>query len=149
MSYMSAISIGLTATHMRTINCVIYTGTRSNLLRKDLVKPDCLPMMRLSDNHRLKCATSQNVEVIGTIVLYVRTGDSRVRMMFGIVRDMAVSALFGTSAVDKCSKDVIPTDWNIVRFNSPPVPILLVLWANNGTTYGNYRQYSHVTRTRT
>lgn len=70
---------------MHAINCVFDTRALRNLFREGLVEPDWLPLLRPCDNARRKCATNQNVEAVGTIVLHVQIGHGGVRVTFGIV----------------------------------------------------------------
>lgn len=54
--------------------------------------------------------------------------------MFGIVRNLAVPALLGTSLTVKCIKGIYGTVRNVVPFNSPSVPVLVVLDATSVQT---------------
>lgn len=75
---------------MRPISYVIDTGSRLNLLGEDLVDPDWLPSIHPCDNSRLNSLTNQKVEVVGTVVLNVHIGASRISVIFEIVRIPAV-----------------------------------------------------------
>lgn len=109
----------MTASSMRPIKCVFYTGAGPSLVREDLVQPDWLPSIRLSDNPRLRSATNENVDVVGTVILHVQIGDIRVRVIFGIVRSFAAPALLRTSLMHKCIKGIFPTNRKIVTSSCP------------------------------
>lgn len=50
-------------------------------------------------------ATSQDVEVSGTIILRVRNGEAHVQVVSRIVKNSAVSVLLETSFFDKFEKE--------------------------------------------
>lgn len=126
-NYEVAIIISLTVSHMPPINCVFDPGAGPHLLQEDLVKPYWLPLIRPCRKSRLKCATNQKVEDVRTITLHVQSGDSRLRVMFGIFRNLAVATVLGTSFIEKCITGIFPIDQKIVLFSSTPVTVLVVL----------------------
>lgn len=119
---------------MWPVNYVLDTAVRPNLILEELFESDEITYIRACDNPRLRSVTNEKVEIVGTIVLYVRIGESLVRVMFGIVRNLAVPALLGTSLIDKFNKGIIPTKPNIILFSSLPVLILLIHGATNEGT---------------
>lgn len=56
----------------------------------------------------------------------VQIAESDMRVMFGIVRNLAVPVLTSTSFTDKCINGIFRSGMKIVPFNSPPVAILTV-----------------------
>lgn len=130
-NFEASISIGLTKLYMPPINCVFEIRAGPYLLRGDVTESDWLHSIGPRDNPRLKHATNRKAEVVLTIVLTVRDGDSAIRVMFETIKNLVVSALLVTSFVDKCVDGIFSTEWKIVPFNTPPVRILVVLVAMN------------------
>lgn len=53
------------------------------------------------------------------------------RMMFGLVRNLTVTTLLGTSFVDKCIRGVFPRNQRIFPFKISPLPTVVVLETTN------------------
>lgn len=53
-------------------------------------------------------------------------GDSRERVVFGIVRKLAVAVLLGTSYLNRFLQGVFPAELKTVPSNAKPVPILTI-----------------------
>lgn len=85
---------------MRPEIYVFDTGTGPNLIRADMVELYWVRSVRVSEKPRLKGATSQHVETIGTIILHVFIGEAHVRVAFGILNSLVVSVLLGTSFME-------------------------------------------------
>lgn len=58
-NYMVAIKIILNPSRMRAVNFVFHTGTVHSLLREDMVEPDWMSTVRISENLKLESWTSQ------------------------------------------------------------------------------------------
>lgn len=43
---------------------------------EDFLEPDWIPYVHLRDSPRLRSATNQKVDILGTILLYVRLGEN-------------------------------------------------------------------------
>lgn len=74
-------------------------------------------------------ATERKVSVAETITLHVRIVDCRVRVVFSIVRSLAVEALSATSLIDRIVKGIFPhpsPERKIDPYNFKPLPILAV-----------------------
>lgn len=111
---------------MHPICYVFDTEPGPNVLPEDLSKPDWLSSIRLCHSPRLEHATNQKVKVVETIVLLVQIGESRICVLFGIVRKLVVPALLSMSFTNKVSNGISPGERKIVLFNSSPVPIIVV-----------------------
>lgn len=111
---------------MRAIYFVLDNTIGPNLLWDQLVETDWRPSIRLCDSQRLKRGTSQVVQVTGTIVLHVQTGESCICFMFKIFRNLAVSVLPGMLFINRFIEGIVPSEKEIVLFNSLPVLVLAV-----------------------
>lgn len=63
---------------------------------------------------------------VGTVVIQVIMLESQIRVMFGIVRNLVVPALLGTSCIDIFIKGIFPTEGKIAPSTSVTVTILTV-----------------------
>lgn len=82
-TYKFAVSFGLNWLRMNPTSNVFNTRVGPSLLWKDLAETDWLPSIRPCDSPRLQSATNQNLKVVGTIVLLLRSVGSRIRIMLG------------------------------------------------------------------
>lgn len=98
---------------------------------KALTKPTGYIQYVSAISHDKKCATSQRLEVFGAIELHIRIKDSRLRVVLGIVKNLAVPDLLGTYFIHNCIKTIFSTHWKIGPCNLPAVPILVVLEPRN------------------
>lgn len=124
--YNVAIIFVLTSSRMNSMQFVFDTGSGANLLQWNPNKPNWQPPIRLCDGLWPKNPTKQRVELVGTIVLNVRTGERRTRVIFEILSKLAVSMLLGPSFIDNCINRIFGTERRIVLFNIAPVPTLRV-----------------------
>lgn len=76
---------------MRPVHYVFDTCAGPSPLREDEVEPDWESTFHVSKKPRLRNVTNQNTEVIRTIMLYKRIGESFVRVLFGMVKTLADS----------------------------------------------------------
>lgn len=106
--YNVAIIIELISWRMCPVNCLFNTGTGPNLLRENMNEAYWMSTIRVSKTLRLRSATSQKVEVVDIILFHVRMGESCVRVMFGIFRNLTVSVRLGTFFIEKFVKRIFP-----------------------------------------
>lgn len=59
-------------------------------------------------------------------MLHVIIGDIRIRIMFGIFRDLAVDVFIVTTFIGRFINGIFPSERKIVPFNFPPMSILIV-----------------------
>lgn len=69
-------------------------------------------------------ATNDKISVVKRISLDIRIGDSRVRVVLGVERDLAVPVFLGTSFIDRFVKGFFSPEPKEVSYISRPVPIL-------------------------
>lgn len=84
------------AKKMHTVSSVYDAGAGPNVTRKTFLELKWLGGVQASNQLALKCETSQKVLVFGKVMIRVRIGDVRVRVVFGYVRCLAVPILLGT-----------------------------------------------------
>lgn len=75
----------------------------------------------------LKKPANLKVGVVRTITLYVRIGESKLKVVFRVVRNVSVPVLFEISFIDRFVKGSFPPEPKLVPYNSNPVPILVIM----------------------
>lgn len=75
--------------------------------------------------------TNQNVEFVWTIMLQVRMREALVRVVFGIVKNLADPVLLGTSFIHKFVEGTFPAKRKIVSYNPQSLPKLMVYEASD------------------
>lgn len=118
--------VGLNANKMHSVNSVFNTGVGLSLIREDFLEVDQLGYIQANNPSSLRNSTNQKAKIVGTITLRVRIRDSRVRVVFVIVRYLAVPVFLGTSFIDSFVKDIFPSERKIVPYISKPVPIIAI-----------------------
>lgn len=74
---------------------------------------------------RLKSETNQKVKVIRAIVLFVRIGEGRIRVMFELVWYLEVPTLLCMSFVDRSSISMFVSERKVIQVLSLPMLILM------------------------
>lgn len=106
---------------------VFAPGARPNLIWEEVLQPDWHGAFRVENQRSPQTATSQEVSIGDTVSLHVWIWDSRVRVFLGVVRNLAVFALLGTSFIDKFVKGIFPSKQKIVLYNSAPAETLATI----------------------
>lgn len=86
---------------MRSSNCFFDTRAVASLRREDLVEPDWPLLIHLCRTSRLNRTIFEKVEVIKIIMFHVQMGESYIRVMFEIDRNLAGLISFGTLSIDE------------------------------------------------
>lgn len=88
-------------TGIRPLNFVLDTGSKSNLIHYDVMSIEWEQAVKPENNSQLKRSINHKLFLMGTIILHLRRGESRVWAYFGVLCQLIVSILLGTSFVDK------------------------------------------------
>lgn len=91
---------GLSWSHMRPARCALDSDAVPSLLRKDIVEHDWMSAVRIREKPRLQIVRNRRVEAVGTIMLHICMGIFCVSIASGIVKNLAIPALFVTSFID-------------------------------------------------
>lgn len=94
-------------------------------------EPEWMGSIRVSEKPQLENTTNQNVKVVRTTMLHVRMAETRVRVVFGIGKNLPVPSLLAASLIIKFVIEMLPAKRKIVSYNSQPVGILMVHEASN------------------
>lgn len=142
MKYKVIISIGTVATEIHSVNCVFDTGAGPNLIWEIFLRQGWHKVIRPAHEPDVKTALSKFVPNLGTITLYVSVSDCRVCVNFGVVRNLAVSVLFGATFIDWIAKAILPAERKLVPYNSKPVPVLFLTIQKTKDEY-EHSQHEH------
>lgn len=111
---------------MPPISWNFETGAGPDFILDDFLEKEWLKDLQANSRPAFKNATNQNVTVFGTITVLVRIGDSGVRVVFGVVRELAVPLLSETSYIDIFVKGIFSREGMIVCCNSKLVVICAI-----------------------
>lgn len=93
---------------MCPLNSVCGTGAGPNLLREDKVIPDWMSPFRVCKKLRLRSSTNEKVEVVVTLMLYIGMEETRIRVVFGLIKNLGVPVILDTSSINKLVKVIFP-----------------------------------------
>lgn len=103
---------------------ILDTGAGPNLVDSQLLPLSWSSKVKPVADPGLTAAGKQTITVEGVILLHVQLGDLRVRVWFGVVKNLAVSVLLGTSFIDRFVTGIFPPERKVVPQNSEPVDII-------------------------
>lgn len=109
---------------MSPVVCLLDTGADLNLVNASMIPPQWAARIKRQNLPRLRTATKEPLALDGTIILHLRLGDLRVRVCFGVVPNLVVDFLLGTSFSDRFIRGIFPSERKIVPWHSHPVTIL-------------------------
>lgn len=111
---------------MHAMNSAYDTDTGPKRIQDDMLYIYWWTTIQTRSWPSFRNATSQNVNVIGTITSHVRIDDSRGRLILGIVHKPVEPILLEASFTYKLVKGIFPPEQKIVTYNSKLVPILTI-----------------------
>lgn len=83
------------------VGCSSNTGAGVNLIGEEFLDTECLRAKQANNRLAVKHAIYKMVSVVCTIMLHGRMGESKVREVFGVVRNLRVPDFLGPSFIDK------------------------------------------------
>lgn len=111
---------------MHPVHSTFDTVAGSSPIREVVLKTDRLRSIQTDIRPWKRNEINLKVSVFGTITLQVTIGDSRVRVVFDVVRNIAVPFLLGTSFIDKFVRGMFPAKQRVVSYHSKSLPIFAV-----------------------
>lgn len=105
---------------------VFDTGEGLSLIRADVLDPSWLDSIRKSHMKNILSAFGTRLTVSVTIFLHLAMGKSRTGKNFVVVSEMVLTFLKGTTYIGRFIKSIQPAGSKIVRYQSPPIQILIV-----------------------
>lgn len=109
---------------MTPTECHLGTGKRLKLINENLIHPERWSSVKITNLPHLCTATKKPIPLDGIVLLPLCTGDLQTRVWFGIVLNMSVSLLLGTSFIDHFMRGNFPAERKVVPRYSQPVDIL-------------------------
>lgn len=120
------ISVCLMAHKMHPLTSVFDTGARPNIIVEDILETERLKSIQANSSPSLRNATNQKLSAVEAVTLYIKISDSRIRVPFGFVRNLALKVLLETSFIGRFVKSIFRLKQNTVPYNSRPVLILAI-----------------------
>lgn len=122
--YKDSISIGLSPQNKRPMQSIFSNSAVPDLIREDILEIDWFQNMRTVSASSLRGVTNQEISIVGTVLLPVIKEDTRISVVFGIVRSLGVPISLGATFIDIFSKGIFPAEHSIVLQSSAAVPII-------------------------
>lgn len=139
-NYTLLLSVGLPTYKMRPVQCILHSGAEPILIREDLLETDWFQIIRPVSAPSSQCATTQDVSIIGTVLLHVRMGDARFRMVYGAGRDLSVSIFLGISFIDRFFNGIYRPEHKFSLYNYASVPIIAIVIKTEEEIYQNKQE---------
>lgn len=122
-TYRVTVELGSNTYQLELYTCLLDTCTEIDLVSKAILKKEGLANIKKCLLQCLHTAAKEPISLDGSI-LFVRIGDWRVRVWFGIVGNLAVEVLIGNLFIDRYIPGNLPSERKLVPRHSSPVPIL-------------------------
>ena len=123
-NYKIRISWGTKSNSLSPKTVVLDTGAGPNLVNRNDLPREWMKKIRLIRNVKLTSASRNAMNLVGVLPLFIRMGDLKVRVWFGVVENLAVPVLLGTSYIDRFVQGIFPQERKVVPNDSRPVAIL-------------------------
>lgn len=115
MIYKLSISVGPMTNKIHPVNCVLDRGVSPRLIRVEFLEGERLRAIHANSRSALNVSTNRKVSVVRTIMIHVRMGASTVRVVLGVLHDLAVPGLLRNSFIDRFVKGLSSSERKIVR----------------------------------
>lgn len=93
---------------MNKVGCPINTDAGPKLINKSFVHQTWAPHVKCQDFLKLRAANEQPIRSDGFLLSHFQIDDLRIHLWFGVVEDIAVYFLMGTSFIDQNLQVVFP-----------------------------------------
>ena len=123
-NYKVASTVGLSPEYMITSPLLVDTGATMNLVNHNFLPPTWKDAIIPYQCSSVKYANKSSLTIVGVIRLYVQIGGLRVKVYFGVVRNLVTRVLVGTPFINKFVRGIFPQEQRIVPSDSDPVRIL-------------------------
>lgn len=108
---------------------VVYTfdsGAGPTLIVAEILNRSGLDNTQHHEMPEIQSASDKKLVMSETITLYLRIGESRARVTFGVVDNLAALVLLGRTFIDRLKTSIDPTERKVVLHGFPQVLILMV-----------------------
>jgi len=123
-SYQLAVRLFLTAGFELTTRAISDTGSGPTLIDRRLL-PDNTPLQPLGDLAKMFHDVNGGwLPFVGSVCLGVTLGGQTSYTSFGVVTNMSVPAILGTSFIDVATKNIATQEQHVELLNGTKVPIL-------------------------
>lgn len=123
-TYIFTFELGVNTQQFGPQTCLLNTGAGLNLISKASQKRQIFTNIKKQKFSRLRTATKEPISLRGKILLFISMNELSVRVLFGIVENLAIEVLLRTSFIDRYIRGNFPSERKVVPWNYSPVPIL-------------------------
>lgn len=67
------------------------------------------------------------MKLVGVLQIFIKVGDMKVKLCFGVIDGLAVAVILERSFIDRFIRAIFPSKRKIVPFNSQEIAILTTL----------------------
>lgn len=108
---------------MHPLTFVLDTGAGPNLMEMTSLCPTWQKDIEPSPVPQLHAASGQPLVILGVLALFVRIGDLRFKVTFGVIDGLVTGALLSTFLLKKFVKGIYPTTMRVQPVNSLAIPL--------------------------
>lgn len=114
------------ANEMHPVSGIFDKGSGLKLIWEDFLEVNWLRTIQASNRPGLQNTTKQSVSVVVKVALQVRIADYRITIVSGVVCNLAVPVLLGTSLLDSFVMGLFSPERKLVLCNFKRVVILVI-----------------------
>lgn len=126
-TYQACLAVYITSRAMFVVTSLLDTGAGPNLVNNAFLPREWQRKVVSTPSPSLRTATRETVKVEGIVRTFVQIGDLRVRAWSGVVENLAVDILLGTSFIDRFIISILAGERKVVPYHSCSVSIILSL----------------------
>lgn len=137
VTYGANISVGVSSSGLLTVKSLLDTGASLNFINKDFSLQAWKEYFKTTGSPQMFTANCAFEDVEAIVPLFIRTGDFFIQARFGIVENLAVDALLGSSLFGLCIRRIFRTERKVIPWHSRPVAILSTKTVTNSINADN------------
>ena len=126
-NYKLRMSWGINSKSLLPQTVILDTGAGPNLVDYGRLPEKWKKKIKKVKRVSMTSASKDKMNLVGVIPIVIRLGDLKVRVWFGVIEELAVPVLLGTSFADRFIQGIFPQERKVVPNDSGPVAILSTL----------------------
>lgn len=103
------ISVDISSNFMVHVASLVNTGAGPNFVNTGFLRPEWRDSMKTIKSPPLGTANCKVASIEGIVSLLVHIGELRLQDWFGIVQNLSVAVLLGTSFIGLCLREIFPS----------------------------------------
>lgn len=123
-NYKAYVRFGTSSHQMNQAKCLIDTSAARNLVSKSFLHPTWTSRIMRRSFRKLRSANKQEIRSEEEILSYLKIGDLRILVLFGVGDNLAVDSLIRMSFIDKYIQESFAAERKLVAWHSEPLNII-------------------------